>query len=320
MDSRINKHKLRLDTKGRIYMVREERVDRASVRLGERYRAMKECFPPRLRSELSEVERGVYMMPRGVSEVRIKRHGLSSIIILGVEYPLFYRASGEEMDGIVSRIVGGAMYAHRETVAVGYISYSGMRVGVSGVARYDGESISVGEISSLVFRVGYAECSFASELYRYWQAMGMPNLLIAAPPSGGKTTALRSLAELIGGGKNRMRVALIDERGEFYPEDYRDLSVDVLSRYRRAAGIELAYRTMNAEVIMADEIGDEGDARAILGAHGVGCSLIATVHADSAENAMGRECLAALIKRRVFRHGVLITRENGIYGFTPFEL
>ena len=301
-------------------MLKERISDRASARLGERYRAMKACFPSGLRCELAEIERGVFGMPRGVSEVRIKRHGRASIIISGVEYPLFYRASGEEMDRIVLAIVGGAMYAHRETIAAGYISYAGMRVGVSGAARYDGESVGVGEISSLVFRVGYAECSFASELYEYWRRLGRCNLLLAAPPSGGKTTALRALAELIGGGKDRMRVALIDDRGEFYHEDYSDLSVDVLSRYKRAAGIELAYRALNSEVIMVDETGDESDARALLGAFGAGCSLIATVHAESEDDVRGRECLGALLKRGVFRHGALITRKNGVYGFMPFEL
>ena len=301
-------------------MIKEKIVRGADERLFERYHAMKACFPRRLRCELSEIERSVYKMPRGVSEVRIRRCGGTSIIISGVEYPLFYYADGEEMDGIIERITEGAMYAHRDTIASGYISYLGMRVGVSGVARYDGDSVGVGEINSLVFRVGYAECGFAEELYRCWVASGKENLLIVAPPSGGKTTALRALARLIGGGRDRMRVALIDERGEFYGEDYRGLSVDVLSRYKRHAGIELAYRTMNAEVIMVDEIASEADAEALKSAHGVGCSLIATAHAVGIEDVYRRECLGSLIDNGVFGCGALITCSGGEYGFTPFGI
>ena len=212
------------------------------------------------------------------------------------------------------------MYAHRDTVASGYVSYHGMRVGISGAARYDGDSIGVGEINTLVFRVGYVECSFADKLYEFWVSSGKASTLIAAPPSGGKTTALSSLARLIGGGNDRMRVALIDERGEFYAEDYADLSVDVLSRYRRRDGIELAYRTMNAEVIMVDEITRDEDCNALLSAHGVGCSLIATVHAMDVDDVARRECLAPLIRAGVFGIGAVITKRSGVYGFTPFSI
>lgn len=298
-------------------MLKDRVITRCDERLLERYRSMRSCFPTRLRAELDEIERSVFEMLRGVSEVRIRRCGRASIIISGVEYPLFYRASNEEMDAIIERITGGAMYAHRDTVSSGYISYSGMRIGASGVARYNGEDIGVGEINSLVFRVGYAECNFADELYVDWQRSGGGNYLIAAPPSGGKTTALRALAALIGGGKGGMRVALIDERGEFSREDYTDCSVDVLSRYKRAVGVELAYRTMNAEVIMVDEIATKEDARALISAHGVGCSLIATVHAAGVAELRGRECLSALMGS-VFSRGALIRREDGVYGISPF--
>ena len=301
-------------------MLREKEMMRVELRAEERYGAMIECFPMRLRAELAEIRRSVFSMPKGVSEVRIRRYGRSSIIIGGVEYPLFYRASSSEMDGIVEKITGGAMYAHRDTVASGYVSYHGMRVGISGAARYDGNSIGVGEINTLVFRVGYAECSFADRLYEFWVSSGKASMLIAAPPSGGKTTALSSLARLIGGGNDRMRVALIDERGEFYAGDYGDLSVDVLSRYRRRDGIELAYRTMNAEVIMVDEITRDEDCDALLSAHGVGCSLIATVHATDVDDIARRECLDSLIQRGVFGVGAIITQRNGVYGFTPFSI
>lgn len=299
-------------------MLKDRAITRYDERLFERHRAMTECFPPRLRAELAEIERTTYEYKRRTSEVRIRRRAVSSIMISGVEYPLFYHASDSEMDSIIERITGGAMYAHRDTVASGYISYFGMRVGVSGVARYDGESVSVGEINSLVFRVGYAECDFADELYEFWMSSGRGGLLILAPPSGGKTTALRSLARLIGGGKDRMRVALVDERGEFYAEDYADLSVDVLSRYKRSLGIELAYRTMNAEVIMVDEIARLEDAEALISAHGVGCSLIATAHASCIEDVSERACLSSLYESGVFQIGAVITNKDGVYGFSPF--
>ena len=270
--------------------------------------------------EISEISRSVRNIESGISEIRLRADGVSSVIVHGVGYPLFYRATYAELEDTLSRLTGGAVYAHRDSIARGYIVVSGMRVGVSGVARYDGESVGVGEISSLVFRVGSAECGFGQELFRAWRGRGMPSMLVIAPPMGGKTTALRSLAGYIGRGRSPMRVVAVDERCEFDPNDYKESGVDILRGYRRSVGIEVAYRTMSAEVIITDEVADISEAEALLGAHGAGVKLICSAHAQSGEDILKRKCLTPLLECGVFGCVAEISSSHGRYGFGFFDI
>lgn len=267
----------------------------------EKFRRVVSCLPLGLCRELWEISRSVPGLCEDISELRLRAGGLSSITVGRAWYPLFYRVSQAEVAGIFSLLTEGAPYLHRETLARGYISAFGVRVGVSGEARGGGGEVAVGEVVSLVFRLGGAVCGFASSLGAKWRELGCPNLLIAAPPLGGKTTALRALAKYIGTGRDAMRVVVADERCEFDTGEYKDATVDVLRGYRRAVGIELAYRTMAAEVIIADEIANKEEAEALLAADGAGVRLISSVHAGSAREVLSRECIGELISRGSFR-------------------
>lgn len=302
-------------------MIKEKEIGRgARARERERYEAVLGYLPRGLASEIREIERSVHDIEVGISEVRVRADGLSSLILYGIGYPLFYRVTREEVAEILDKLSDGAAYAHRDTVRRGYVTASGIRVGVSGLARYEGESICIGEVGSLVFRLGSAVCDYAEELYSEWQRLGMPNLLVAAPPMGGKTTALRALASHIGSGRRPQSVVVVDERCEFDRRDYRNATVDILRGYRRAGGIELAYRTMSAEVIIADEIADEADAKALIMAHGAGVRLISSVHAASFSDILRRECLMPLIERGVFERAAVIFREGNRYRYEMCEV
>lgn len=294
---------------------RQERISKTS-----RFQTALTYLPRGVALEISEIGRSVRNIDSGISEIRLRADGISSIIVHGVGYPLFYRVSFGELEDTLSRLSGGAVYAHRESVSRGYIVVSGMRVGVSGVARYDGDSMGVGEVSSLVFRVGGAECGFAEELYRAWRGRGMPNMLVIAPPLGGKTTALRSLVGYIGRGRSQVRVVAVDERCEFDPNDYGDSGVDILRGYRRAVGIEVAYRTMSAEVIVTDEVADISEAEALLSAHGAGVRLICSAHASSRADIFKRKCLAPLLDAGVFGCVAVLSCSHGRYGFELSEM
>ena len=299
---------------------RERIISDVGERAAERYLRMLGYLPRGMCSEIREIERSVSDMARAISELRVRADGLSSLILNGVSYPLLYRVSRTDMAEIVELLTGGAAYAHKDTLERGYVVASGIRVGVSALARYDGERVGIGEISSLVFRLGSAVCDYAEELYSEWRMRGMPNLLVAAPPMGGKTTALRAFAGRIGRGRDALGVVVVDERCEFDPRDYTDASVDILRGYRRAGGIELAYRTMSAEVVVVDEIACVADAEALLMAHGAGVRLISSVHAGGVSDILHRECLSPLIKSGVFGMAALIERRGSMYGYRSLEV
>lgn len=297
-------------------MIKEKMRSRSS----EKYAAALGYLPRGMREEICEIARSVDGIEDRISEIRVRADGPSTITVGAVGYPLFYRASHGEVADMLLSLSGGALYAHKDTLARGYISASGMRVGVSGHARYDGASVGIGEISSLVFRIGGAVCDFAERLCSELRMRGYPSLIVASPPMGGKTTALRALAAYIGSGRGAKRVVVVDERCEFDAAEYRTAFVDILRGYRRSEGIEQAYRTMAAEVIMIDEIATVSEAEALLAAHGAGALLIASVHAACPEDVYSRVCLEPLLSAGAFGAVAVIKREGRVYNYELSEI
>ena len=109
------------------------------------------------------------------------------------------------------------------------------------------------------------------------------SLLIASPPSGGKTTVLRDLQKL----GERWRVALIDERNEFAatvagePQNLIGVMTDVFNSYNKYEGIMTAVKVMSPQILICDEIGSSEDNEALQYALNSGVKLIASCHASS---------------------------------------
>ncbi len=263
-------------------------------------------FPIALTREIEELSCG----NGRVSEIRIRRQGRSSIVISGRCVPLAFSAT-ESIDAIFSSVCRGAPYAYRDSIARGYVPLGGgVRVGVAGRARYEqGRLVGVDEISSLVFRLPSAACDFAEGLFNIWRrASG--GLLIFAPPGGGKTTALRSLAAKLASGTGARRVVIVDEREELSTDELSGLEIDILSGYRRALGISIATRTLSPEIIITDEIGPE-ETEELLGCANSGVPIIASAHAASIDELMLRLDMQSLVSRRVFTSFASISREGG---------
>ena len=236
-------------------------------------------LPARISEEILRLVNGRREGTIGLREIRLRAEGRCSIIYLGEKIQLFSTLTKNEAEALVNLLCEGALYAHRDTLASGYITMrGGVRVGICGYARYEGgKLVGVSEMRSLVFRIPGGECALSKELYDAFSEVHR-GMLIYSPPGVGKTTALRSLAESVGGGACPRRVCVVDERCEFSEEDYTSCEVDILKGYSRHAGIEIATRTMSAEVIMIDEIGAD-DADSIRDVLRCGIPIVATAHA-----------------------------------------
>lgn len=282
----------------------------------ERVEEVLGILPVRMREEIKRVCRSRRGGLSQIREIRVRRFGVSSLLHGHEHIFLFYRPSGEEIEGIVTRLCDGGLYAHRDSISSGYIPMSGgVRVGVCGVARYEYKSvIGVSEMSSLVFRIPGHECAFGEELYRIFCDGVGSGMLIYSPPGVGKTTALRSLAAYLGT-RGRRRVAVVDERCEFLPEDYADAEVDLLRGYKRRAGLEIATRTMSPDVVMIDELGGD-DAASVIGVVRCGIPLVATAHAASYGELLSKASLAPLLDMGAFDVFVGISSTDGVYRLT----
>ena len=252
-----------------------------------------------------------------VNEIRLRADGLTAIVVSGRNVPLSITVHKDDVKEIFKRVCGGAVYAHRDDVSRGFVTLrGGIRVGVCGYARYEGGCVvGVGDISSLVFRIPTGECSFANELYREWLSLG-GGMLICSGAGEGKTTAIRALAGLIGSGNAPRRVVVADERCEFNPDEYKKAHVDILRGYKRSLGVDVAIRTMSAEILIVDEISSPEDAMAMQTAVGAGVTVIATVHARSLADAMKRHYVSTLVKGGLFESTCVISRSRGRFSYT----
>ncbi len=232
----------------------------------------------------------------------------------GRNFALDVSLCAKEFEELVARMCGGSLYAHAENICRGFLSLGGgVRVGLCGrVTLEDGRVIGVHDISSLCIRIPHAltvDVSAAiSLLERFAFTRG---ILLYAAPAGGKTTFLRSLALRLASGERPRRVALVDTRDELaYSLESPSLCLDILSGYPKGYGIEIATRTLGAQVIICDEIGGEEDARSILSVQSGGVPLVASAHASSLDDLMKRGSILSLHKAGVFGAYIGLSRSG----------
>ena len=218
----------------------------------------------------------------------------------------------EELQRILARMTGDSLYACEDELREGYFTMDGgCRVGVCGrMASQDGRVLGMASIASLCIRIPREVKGCAREL----AAPGRPQgLLVISPPGMGKTTLLRDYARILSdGGWN---VAIADERREIaacregVPQFDVGMRTDVMDGCPKAVAMGLLIRACAPQLIVDDEIGGEGDARAILDAARCGVAVAASAHASCFAEA--EERFSALIGAGAFRRAALLGDRPG---------
>ena len=279
-------------------------------------------MPLRLREEIIQTVDLIGDFPE---EIRIRSerrasltYGLKNIMLKAALKP-------EEVSEIVKRLCSSSLYAYKETINAGYIPLgNGVRVGICGNAFSEGGKVSaIRSITSLSVRIPKRTDNAALPLCDRLRGDGYVMSCIIFSPSGvGKTTVLRSVARIFSEGPDPLRVAVIDSReeiGAFLGGS--GLCIDILRGYPKETGIEIAARTLNAQLIICDEVFGDAESRALCGAVNCGIPIICSAHAGTLEELLARPGISLLHQMRAFDRYVKISRteEKFVFDFEFYD-
>ncbi len=225
-----------------------------------------------------------------------------------------------DLESLVELATEASVQSVRDEIKNGYITVrGGYRIGLCGSAVLtDGHISGIRAYSSAALRISREVRGIADSV--------MPSLirdgkflstLIIAPPGAGKTTLLRDIIAYISGEKTGSRVALADERGEVaaMSDGAAGMNVgshtDVLDCCPKADAMMMLLRSMNPEVIAADEITAPEDIGAIRIVRNCGVSLLATAHGTDVNDLRERPLYRELFADSVFERYLIIRKRRG---------
>ena len=269
-------------------------------------------LPEQIRRMLLQLPEDV---KREICEIRLRKGGALSLTTYRKN--LFFSKSGtptqdilkgyvcdeKDINHVINRLCEGSVYRYTPSIRAGYIvTKEGIRAGVAGECMYDGDKIStISSFDSINIRIPREVDDAGDEVSRFLARNTNASVLLISPPGYGKTTVIRSVAKAVGTGKfgHPRRVAVIDERGEIFPNGAVGLAERFLG-YKKSDGIEIATRVFSPELLVCDEIGQSDDTLALLSVYNSGVPVVATAHGESLDMVLKRPNIKRLVDDGVF--------------------
>ncbi len=230
--------------------------------------------------------------------------------------------TGEPIDAqaltrVASALLEHSVYAREGELAEGFFTLEdGSRVGVCGRRYRSGGVLRLGEIGSVCVRIARPVPGCADALIdAICEGRNVRSTLIVSPPGLGKTTLLRDIARQLS--LRGFCVGVADERHELaacrlgVPTMDVGPRTDVMDGCPRTKAIRQMVRAMAPDVIVTDEIGGKGDARAMADAVRCGVAMVASAHGESLESAALRPALRAVLDSGAIRLVALLGERPG---------
>ena len=280
-------------------------------------------FPMRIKEKIKEKLRE---SGQALEEIRIRVNCPIILKFNNMEEKIETVITNNDTREILQYVCENSIYAYQNEINNGYITIKGgHRVGVTGNCVIENNRvINITYIYSLNFRIAKQITGAANEIMKYIvniQNKEIYSTLIVSPPGVGKTTVLRDLIRQLSNGIEYIKlkgktIGIADERGEIaamykgIPQNDVGIRTDVLDNIPKSIGMEMLIRAMAPEIIVADEIGNLDDIRAINYATSCGIKGIFTAHGGSVEDIKRSTYLSKLIENNSIQVIIFLDKNN----------
>ena len=227
------------------------------------------------------------------------------------------KTDANEINDVFIRLCGYSVHSCTEAINRGYVTLAGgHRAGIAGTAvTENGRITAVRDICCINLRIAREIKGAADELYGRFFMSGLSSLIVAGPPSSGKTTILRDLArQLSGAERGRMyKTFVCDERCEIgagisgIPQNDLGINCDLISCYPKEEGVLIGLRSFSPDIIICDEIASEAEVSAVETGLNSGVNFALSIHAKNERELRTKPILRRLLMSGAFNNVVLLS-------------